>query len=236
MPTNALSRPTIATIRSLAAASAAAWRAEAAFAAPGRPKSPRRAREFALLAEASRRAESAWREADEARLARRSDESRLAAVRQARALAARRATERRISATERRVSAAVGAAYALCAYRRASGRWVGGRHDLAVTVSDTDAPSAGGTTTRVWHRKHAWSGTNSEHRLCVRSDWPRRVDERGCAVVRLGGELRLVLDCDAARGTLLHALVVLPARGFDLRAEWRWVDSAPAPGTGEAGA
>lgn len=110
-----------------------------------------------------------------------------------------------------------------CGYRRASSRWAGGHHDVVVRLlPPTEAPTARGSSARVWSANGKWSGLDSVLHLSVPADWRVTVQRRGLAVIDGLLTLRAIelpLDAGVADGCDAYAAVVVrQARGFDLRA------------------
>ena len=102
-------------------------------------------------------------------------------------------------------------------YRLASGSWVGGENRIEVKLDPT--PAADAVSREVWHRKHAWKGTNLDVRLTVSPTWRRSVVDRGLAV--LDGLLttharKLRQDGDV---TAYAASWVRQGRGLSIRSE-----------------
>lgn len=114
-------------------------------------------------------------------------------------------------------------------YRLASSGWVGGKSRIEVT--NGDEPGASATTTKVWHKKHAWSGTNLDVRITVSPSWRRSVRTRGLAV--LDGLLTthagpVVRDGDVE---VYPASWVRQGRGLSVRDESGWVARHRPSGT-----
>jgi hypothetical protein len=106
-------------------------------------------------------------------------------------------------------------------YRLAASGWVGGDTEITVTLSDE--PSAIAESTKVWHKKHTWSGTNLEVRLTASPKWKRAVRDRGLAV--LDG----LLTTHAGRVQRDQGIEVYPATwirhslGLSVRPESGWI-------------
>ncbi len=66
-------------------------------------------------------------------------------------------------------------------YRLATSSWVGGENEIQVVVADI--PHAVSRSETVWHRKHAWKGTNLSVEIAVSRSWRRTVQARGLTVV-----------------------------------------------------
>lgn len=60
-------------------------------------------------------------------------------------------------------------------YRKSESGWAGGEHEVKVIIAEDS--SAEGYTTKVWHKRRAWSGTNSTHVIYVKKDWVEKVLE-----------------------------------------------------------
>ena len=115
-------------------------------------------------------------------------------------------------------------------YRLASSGWVGGENRITVEIDDE--PTAVATSRKVWHRKHAWSGTDLEVRLSISPTWRRSVGDRGLAV--LDGLLtthagQVVMDGDVEA---YPASWVRRGRGLSVRAETGWIAYHRPSGTG----
>ncbi len=106
-------------------------------------------------------------------------------------------------------------------YRLASSGWVGGEN--RITVTSGDKPSATARTKTVWHKKHAWSGTDLDVHITVSPTWRRSVRARGLSV--LDG----LFTTHAGRTTKQSDLEAYPAtwvrqgRGLSIRAESGWI-------------
>jgi len=106
-------------------------------------------------------------------------------------------------------------------YQLARSGWVGGENRITVEIDDE--PTAVATSRKVWHRKHAWSGTDLEVRLSISPTWRRSVGDRGLAV--LDGLLtthagQVLMDADAEA---YPASWVRRGRGLSVRAESGWI-------------
>lgn len=143
---------------------------------------------------------------------------RLAAIKAGKRNAAARAAIARDQRLMDRMIPALGEAYRTCGYRRAGSKWVGGAHvvEWALTVSHKAAEqyegvSASGVSEKAWHKKHAWSGTNSTHTFRVARDWLETVHARGLATY----EGCLVLAAREEEGAI-WLRVVAGGRGVSL--------------------
>lgn len=106
-------------------------------------------------------------------------------------------------------------------YRKSQSRWVGGEHRTTVTIGQ---PGCSGGSTKVWHKKKSWSGTNNYHRFTVRADWCERVADLGLAVI--DGMLCLDADPvpDAGPGTSAWRVVLArQSAGFSIVIETGYV-------------
>lgn len=71
--------------------------------------------------------------------------------------------------------------YDECGYRVTNSSWVGGEHEARLEIGDPIQSYGSGD--KVWHKKHAWSGTNSTHVIKVGRDWKTSVFDRGVGVL-----------------------------------------------------
>ena len=106
-------------------------------------------------------------------------------------------------------------------YRLACSGWVGGENRITVEVGEE--PKATATTRKVWHRKHAWSGTNLEVHLTISRTWRRSVRERGLAVLdglltTHAGPVTRDADAEACPATWVRQ-----GRGLSIRVESGWI-------------
>jgi hypothetical protein len=106
-------------------------------------------------------------------------------------------------------------------YRLAESRWVGGNNTIEIQFDNT--PTAHSTTTKVWHKKHAWSGTDLDVWITVAPNWRRSIRDRGLAV--LDG----LLTTHVGRLRRDDRLEVYPAswirqsKGLTIRQESGWI-------------
>lgn len=106
-------------------------------------------------------------------------------------------------------------------YRLASSGWVGGENEIEVVIGDE--PKAFARSHKVWHRKHAWSGTDLEVCITISPTWRRSVRARGLAV--LDG----LLTTHAGPGSKAGEIDAYPAtwvrqgRGLSIRPETGWI-------------
>lgn len=103
-------------------------------------------------------------------------------------------------------------ALAQCAYRRAQGRWAGGRHSTAIGVG---LPACEGRSTKVWSNNGKWSGYDSSLDVIVPPDW-LCIARRGLAVVD-GIFIVNVLTEPLIEGGPVGVLAVRQSRGFSVR-------------------
>ncbi|WP_337173511.1 hypothetical protein [Paludisphaera sp.] len=114
-------------------------------------------------------------------------------------------------------------------YRLAGSGWVGGGNEITVSIGDE--PKASARSRKVWHRRHAWSGTDLEVGVTVSPSWRRSVHARGLAV--LDG----LLTTHAGRVVRVGEVDAYPAswvrqgRGLSIRAETGWVARHRPSGT-----
>jgi hypothetical protein len=103
-------------------------------------------------------------------------------------------------------------ALAQCTYRRAKGRWAGGRHSVAVGVG---LPACEGKSTKVWSNNGKWSGYDSSLDVVVPPDW-LRIARRGIAVV--GGVFVVNISTEPLiKDGPIGVLAVRQSRGFSVR-------------------
>ena len=81
---------------------------------------------------------------------------------------------------DQRTATSVRAAYR-ANYRLANSCWVGGENSVEVVVART--PEVVSESRTVWHRRHAWKGTNLVVKVAVSPTWSRTVEARGLAVL-----------------------------------------------------
>lgn len=114
-------------------------------------------------------------------------------------------------------------------YRLANSAWVGGENEIKVVVAEE--PSAVAESRKVWHRKHAWSGTELEVRLSISPNWRRSVADCGLAV--LDGLLTTHAGAAVTDGDLeaYPASWVRRGRGLSIRAETGWIARHRPSGT-----
>lgn len=114
-------------------------------------------------------------------------------------------------------------------YRLTRSGWVGGESRIEVT--NGDEPGASATTTKVWHKKHAWSGTNLDVRITIARAWRRSVRARGLAV--LDGLLTTHAGPVTRRGDVeaYPAKWVRQGRGLSVRPESGWIARHRPSGT-----
>jgi hypothetical protein len=62
-------------------------------------------------------------------------------------------------------------------YRLAESSWVGGNNTIEIQFGVT--PNARSSTTKVWHKKHTWSGTDLDVWISVAPNWRRSIRDRG---------------------------------------------------------
>jgi hypothetical protein len=106
-------------------------------------------------------------------------------------------------------------------YRLATSGWVGGENQITVSIGDE--PEAFARSRKVWHRKHAWSGTNLEVGITISPSWRRSVRVRGLAVVdglltTHAGPVFKSGECES-----YAASWVRQGRGLSVRAESGWI-------------
>ncbi|MFA5053244.1 MAG: hypothetical protein WC565_04260 [Parcubacteria group bacterium] len=120
----------------------------------------------------------------------------------------------RVEAARRALENLVAGAYRRASYRRATSAWVGGENSLRVWTGDEAGVTA--TTYTVWHKRHAWKGSNLEVTLTVPQDWEATVLDRGLDVV----EERLTLSAVPVSITeteeVYEAVWVEQSRGLSL--------------------
>lgn len=106
-------------------------------------------------------------------------------------------------------------------YRLANSGWVGGENRITVEVGEE--PKAIATSSKVWHRKHAWSGTNLEVQLTINRTWRRSVRARDLAV--LDGLLTTHAGRVVRHGDIeaYPATWIRQGRGLTIRPESGWI-------------
>lgn len=114
-------------------------------------------------------------------------------------------------------------------YRLAGSGWVGGENKITVSIGDE--PKAFARSHKVWHRKHAWSGTDLEVGITVSPSWRRSVHAHGLAV--LDGLLTAHAGPVKRRGDVeaYPATWVRQRRGLSVRDESGWVARHRPSGT-----
>lgn len=106
-------------------------------------------------------------------------------------------------------------------YRLASSGWVGGENRIDVVLGDK--PKATAESRKVWHHKHAWSGTNLDVSITISPTWRRSVRARGLVV--LDGLLTTHAGPVTRQGDIeAHpAAWVRQGRGLSIRPESGWI-------------
>lgn len=117
-------------------------------------------------------------------------------------------------------------------YRRATGRWAGGKTNIDVAIGMT--PAASGHSTWEWSDNGKWRGTNAHLFVTVMPAWKKYVQAEGLA--EAGG--MLTTHAKRIKDGLWEASWVTQGRGFALKTETGFilaVDGVFFHGKSEAG-
>lgn len=99
-------------------------------------------------------------------------------------------------------------------YRKSRSGWVGGEDSVVVKAG---TPNCSGETTKVWHAKHSWSGTNSVRRFSV-APYVLRGDKAHWVIGGLA-----TLDYRKVRPGVIKATWAEQSRGVDIKAVSGWI-------------